>query len=369
MALPFRILESPMSRPVVVPLAVAVSMVLSAAAAQAGTVTVPNQFAAHTPAVAAQVNQNFAAVQGAVNGNAADIASLRDAVTALQNLANSQAAAIHTLQTQVQSLQSNSVLALDGKLGLTTVDGYPTAQFTAVNVRIVNGTNVTQSTNGLGNLTLGYNEADSDAPMFCSLGQYGADWETCTNHGGHYGRNQRTGSHNLIVGRSNAYTAWGGLVGGLKNVVSGGYSAVLGGTLQRASGSESTVAGGRSNVASESFASVAGGEENAAGGIGSSVAGGERNFASGTYAAIAGGTNNTASGSTSTVTGGALNRASGDTASISGGQSNTATGVNASVSGGYGNTAGGTWSSVSGGYQRSAPDTYNWAAGDSSEDN
>jgi hypothetical protein len=369
MAPPFPTLELSMRRPVLVPLAVVVSLALPAAVVRAGNVTMPHQFTAQTPARALEVNQNFDALRDAVNSNAADVTSLHDAITALQALVNSQAATIHTLQAQVQSLQSNSVLALDGKLGLTTVDGYPTVQFTAVNVRIVNGTGSTQSTNGLGNLTLGYNEADGDAPMFCSLGQYGVDWEVCTNHGGRYARNQRTGSHNLIVGRSNAYTAWGGLVGGLKNVVSGGYSAVLGGTLQRASGDDSTVAGGRKNAAEDSFASVAGGEENTAGGIGSIVAGGRNNFASGADAAIAGGATNTASGDNATVTGGALNQAIGNTASISGGETNKATGLWASVSGGYANVAGGTWSAVSGGYQRSAPDPYNWAAGDSSEDN
>ena len=49
----------------------------------AGTVTIPTTFTSGTPAKAAEVNGNFSAVAGAVNGNAQDIATLK---TAVQNM-------------------------------------------------------------------------------------------------------------------------------------------------------------------------------------------------------------------------------------------------------------------------------------------
>lgn len=49
----------------------------------AGTVTIPTTFTSGTPAKAAEVNGNFSAVAGAVNGNAQDIATLK---TAVQNI-------------------------------------------------------------------------------------------------------------------------------------------------------------------------------------------------------------------------------------------------------------------------------------------
>jgi len=55
----------------------------------AGEVTVPHTFQAGTPAVAAEVNQNFAAVETAINDNAADItANANDIYTHNQSSAS-----------------------------------------------------------------------------------------------------------------------------------------------------------------------------------------------------------------------------------------------------------------------------------------
>ena len=63
------------------------------------------------------------------------------------------------------------------------IDKKPTIQFSGANVQIVNGAGVTASTNGEGNLVIGY-EA-SGGP--------------------------RTGSHNLVIGDNESWTSFGGL--------------------------------------------------------------------------------------------------------------------------------------------------------------
>ena len=76
-----------------------------------------------------------------------------------------------------------------------------------VNVHIVNGDEsmATDSTNGLGNLIIGYNDSNSTLAAINS------------------------GSHNLVLGRANQYSSFGGIVGGVNNVISGAYATVLGG--------------------------------------------------------------------------------------------------------------------------------------------
>lgn len=77
--------------------------------------------------------------------------------------------------------------------------------FSGVNVRIDNGAGATDGkVKGLGNLIVGYNEL---------------------RHSSEY----RSGSHNIVVGRGNNYTSFGGLVIGINNTVSGIYSSVSGG--------------------------------------------------------------------------------------------------------------------------------------------
>ena len=88
------------------------------------------------------------------------------------------------------------------------------------NLHIRSGSGATGGpVNGLGNLIIGYNE----------LRGAGDD---------------RSGSHNLIVGREHNYSAYGGVVAGFRNAVSGAFA---------------TVSGGRDNVAGASYATVGGG--------------------------------------------------------------------------------------------------------------
>jgi hypothetical protein len=222
---------------------------------------------------------------------------LRQKVEFLESALESAMGRIAELETQFEHLQENSVLDLDGVLSVDP--STLTARFSGVNVQIVNGVGQTDSVNGLGNLIVGYDED----PLT------GSD---------------KTGSHNLVVGREHSYSSYGGAVLAYRNSISGPYS---------------NVTGGRDNVATGRMASVTGGYQNEARTIkqvdgAPTVSGGFRNIAdvSGGTAApsVSGGTGNTASGGS---TGGA--------ASISGGLGNTANSCG-SVSGGQGNSAGRT---------------------------
>lgn len=319
------------SNPVICTLALCCLLLVTAA--RADQVTIPYTFTPNTPAVAAEVNANFGAVAAAVNDNASDIAALQSAVaalqatvgnqqsaiTALQNTVASQQTTITTLQTDLAAVQANSVLALDGKLTLMTdpATNQPTARFSGVNVQVVNGLDFTDTLNGTGNLIVGYNE-DPGSTVFCSLGEFNTDQTTCETNGGIWAANQRSGSHNLIVGEHNAYSSFGGLNAGWHSVVNGYYSSVSGGTY---------------------------------------------NTASGPYSSVSGGNGNTANSIASSISGGMGNTASGDISSVSGGIYNTARGTSSSVSGGYNNSANGEVSSVSGGYSHPANTNYGWRAG------
>ncbi|MCH7644340.1 MAG: hypothetical protein IH974_05835 [Myxococcales bacterium] len=156
-----------------------------------------------------------------------------------------------------------------------------------------------ESLTGLGNFIVGYNERRR-------------------------GVVDRSGSHNLVVGRGHNYTSFGGLVAGAFNAIHGAFA---------------------------------------------SVSGGSRNIASGNRSSVSGGDLNDAIGYSSSVSGGLSNEAIGSTSSVSGGLGSDATGVNSSVSGGLRNLAAGEFSSVSGGQDREALDDFNWVAGSLFEEN
>jgi hypothetical protein len=201
---------------------------------------------------------------------------------------------------------------------------------TGANLRIVNGLGSTETTNGLGNLIVGYNEERGD------------------------GTDNRTGSHNVVVGSQNNFSSFGGLVVGAFNEISGPLASV---------------SGGRANTASGNFSSVSGGAGNTAIGNGSSVSGGDTNTAAGFFSSVSGGEGNVAGEHGSSVSGGLGNATIGRFSSVSGGEGNSAIAGGSSVSGGLGNTASGLGSSVSGGGNRTAPGTENWAAGALFSDN
>lgn len=287
-------------------------------------------------AKAEDVNNNFALLE-------ARISELEQALTP------------ESMAALAEVLPHMEVVYLDNGQGI----GLKTIRFHGVNLQVVNGLEATNgspsnpdssetgtvNTNGLGNLIVGYSEADQG------------------------NQNLRTGSHNLVVGIHHGYTSIGSLVAGQNNVVSAPYSSIPGGQDGRATGTWSCVAGGSGNMASGLHAVAAGGfhnlasgrrsiilggGENEASGEASSTGGGQLNLASG-YASVSwGGSENISSGSIATILGGGLNKAQGYLSLVSGGQINVASGDRAVVTGGSQNTAAGTWSTIHGGCGQTA---------------
>ena len=260
----------------------------------------------------------------------------------------------------VYTALSERVAALEALLAGVSLNGN-TMVISGLNLQIVNGTGTTDgAVKGTGNLIVGYNEKRGDAT------------------------DDRSGSHNIVVGEKHNFTSYGGLVVGDNNTISGSYASVSGGFNNTASKPWSSVCGGYENTASGHYSSVSGGHGNTASGNRSSVSGGVSNAASGYYSSVSGGYSNTASGYAASVAGGGgpdpadgneafadysaiLGGASniagdpdlidhniGTQSTVSGGLENTASGDHSSVSGGRFNTASGNYSSVSGGWYHDA---------------
>ncbi len=278
-------------------------MVLVSIGANAAELTIPNTFVANTPAVASEVNGNFGAVETAVDDNNARIAALEATIASLQSTVNS-------LNSRLTSVENNTVLELDGLLGYSEFNGYPTAEFTGVNLQINNGIGSTTSGNGLGNIIIGYNEASNAAPEFCSDPQYTTS-VTCIGNLQMWGRNVYRGSHNLVLGSSNSYDDSAGIVAGIYNVMNNDLASVIGGERNISSGYKSMVLGGRENIASGINSTVSAGVQNQAIGIYSGVIGGAFNQSIG-QSSTSGGNNSRALGLRSTVSGGSNRTASGD---------------------------------------------------------
>jgi hypothetical protein len=129
--------------------------------------------------------------------------------------------------------------ALEDKLAVMAFDAAANeVVITGANLRIVNGLGATDTTNGVGNLIVGYNE---------SRLVRGDDTDN------------RTGPHNIVVGQELNFSSFGGLVVGFFNEISGTFASVSGGQQNTASGRFASVSGGRQNTASGDESSVSGG--------------------------------------------------------------------------------------------------------------
>jgi hypothetical protein len=209
-------------------------------------------------------------------------------------------------------------------LPVSLEDGQQTVRFTGVNVQVVSGSGATAGIpNGRGNLIVGYNEDTAPA-------------------------NDRSGSHNLIVGPEHTYSSYGGIVAGISNTVSGAYASVT---------------GGGDNVASGGKASIAGGAEQTASGVGSFVGGGIDGQATASYSAVLGGSQGIASGFGAVSSGGFGPQATGDYSTAAGGEGARADGADATAIGGSFNVAAGDVATVTGGSHVTESVTYGWSAG------
>jgi hypothetical protein len=261
-------------------------------------------------------------------------------------------AEVDALKTQITTLQE-VVGQLQALLQGVTRTGND-VMFNGVNVHVRNGSGSTDSTNGLGNLIVGYNERRND------------------------GTDNRNGSHMLVLGAYQNFASYGGLVGGVWNGVSAPWASVLAGHQNNATGNGSSVSGGMSNTAGGYYSSVTGGQGNNATEYYASVTGGQGNTASGLHASVTGGLYNSAVGqwsfvgggghriygygnmayaNLSAILGGASNftgvagdQVQGELSTVSGGDTNVARGLASSVSGGKNNIAIDAGSSVVGGY-------------------
>ncbi len=231
--------------------------------------------------------------------------------------------AIVALTARVAALEA---LLADVSRGTDPNTSQDTLTFAGMNVRIVNGTGVTESINGTGNLIIGYNETRD---------QTSASTPCPSNAETEFFCNRRTGSHNLVIGILNNYSAHGGMVVGGKSETSAPFASVSGGLSNLASGKNSSVSGGFGNKATWDFSSVSGGQFNTASAQSSSVSGGQSNTAYNNVSSVSGGATNTASGSSSSVSGGQGNTASGSGSSISGGVAKTASVNNCTVGDNY----------------------------------
>lgn len=324
--------------------------------------------------------------------------SLESMMRSMQATINQQSTTIAMLNRELSIVRSNSVLELDGLLKFSKINGYPTAEFTTVNVQINDGSGDTAGeVNGLGNLTVGYNEIAESNQSFCSDPEF-TNKVKCENNAKLWANNVRRGSHNLIIGLENSYDDYASIVAGHKNTVNAPFATITGGSFNFAIGEYSSISGGFANSARGPAASVSGGGGNSADALASHISGGHDNHVVGQYssvnagslntvigfyAGINGGRGNVAFGDYSSINGGYYNEVEMDFSSIGGGQlnralgrysyvcggfGNTATGDKSTVCGGSGNTANGHASSVSGGFEREANEAHSWAAGSLLED-
>ncbi|MFG0319181.1 MAG: hypothetical protein ACF8XB_18045 [Planctomycetota bacterium JB042] len=256
---------------------------------------------------------------------------------------------------QKEILGHMSIVDLPDGAGGTT----KTLRITGINVQVVNGLGATATTNGLGNLIVGYqelgNEVEADA---------------------------RTGSHYVVVGREHNYKSFGGIVAGESNIVENEFASAAGGRRNRANGRWSAITGGGHNYTAGDDAVVVGGTFNLALSGDSVVVGGAGNRAeaagaggAGAKAVVVGGYDNQSKGQGSVVVGGRYNTTTANYSAILAGTSNSCigdpqgNGSFCAIVGGEGNSTTPTHAAVvSGGSARTASGPHDWVAGGLLED-
>lgn len=182
------------------------------------------------------------------------------------------------LELEVADLQAR-MAALEDLLENLSVDG-DNLVLTGMNLQVVSGSGDTDGdVNGTGNVIIGYDEADDN-------------------------QDEKSGSHNLVVGRNHSYESYGGIVAGEDNILTGDAASVLGGERNRADGDLAVVVGGRLNEVDGESSVVVAGENNRTTGRSCVVTSGAQNLCSGLVSAVEGGSSNFCSGQGSVIGGG-----------------------------------------------------------------
>jgi hypothetical protein len=223
---------------------------------------------------------------------------LKAQVEALEATVQAQQDQIEQLQNDVAALEAGDALSPYVSVVSGSINALvgPHVIFEGVNVHIRSGYGSTEppvpdQTNGLGNFIIGYNELSTGTGSI---------------------PDERTGSHNLVIGGAHTYSSWGGLVAGHNNRITGEVATVTGGLDNWADGDVSVISGGKENRTGPgthyAYANtVCGGTGNESIGLASTVCGGIENTASGPQSTVSGGGNNTAEGGASSVSGGQFN--------------------------------------------------------------
>jgi len=193
------------------------------------------------------------------------------------------------LEARIRQLE-NKLRALVDLAGMIEIDKGRACKTLRVkgNLQVVNGLGTTNTTNGCGNLIIGYNEP----PPALS------GWPST-----------RTGSHNIILGRYHSHASYAGLLSGEMSLTTANApsSCVIGGSEGSANAEKAVIVGGREGKGNSSECVVIGGFDNGANfGAQQVVIGGVNNRAEGTQSSILGGGHNTTNSSAggSTILGG-----------------------------------------------------------------
>ena len=159
-------------------------------------------------------------------GLAEVIGQLQASISALEASNSAQAVLI----TELQNSSGGGIEGLDTYLSVDEATN--TVLISGANLQVVSGNGSTSAmVNGTGNIIIGYDENNGD---------------------------NKSGSHNLVVGFGHTYSSYGGSVVGYDNSITGNWSSVSGGYQNTASGHFSSVSGGGYNTASEIYHSVVG---------------------------------------------------------------------------------------------------------------
>lgn len=181
-------------------------------------------------------NNNEGGVPGSITALQAEVANLKSALAT----ANGQ---LSVLDGRLKALEASggggganqglAELAKYVKVELGALNGVkgPHVVFTGVNLHVRSGRNATNDNlalSGLGNLIVGYNEAQSNPVVYDVAG--------CDR--------TLTGSHNIVTGDGNMFTSYGGLVVGSNHCVTSPNTSILAGNTNEAHGPNSAILGG-----------------------------------------------------------------------------------------------------------------------------